>query len=128
MGSKGTGSLTDYTRSRTTSGGAGGGGGSRSAGSSGEDFCDKAISAALEEVDRCPFYQQQNTLPPNGAAIDVQPGQRLGAYSGGVLVGYLPVTYNYLAACIKSGRTYRGLVVSSTTVPINRVTVDVAPV
>ena len=128
MGSKGTGSLTDYSRSRTTSAGAGGGRGGRSGGSSGEDVCNKAISATLEEVDRCPFYQQQKALPPNGAAIDIQSGQRLGAYSGSVLVGYLPTTYNYLAACIKSGRTYKGLVVSSTTVPVNRVTVDIAPV
>jgi hypothetical protein len=122
MGSSGTGHLSDYS-GRKKSGDGGGG-------ASGEDLCDKAISATLEDVERSPYYKKQNAPPVKGTSVEVVFDRRPGvATTDGVLIGHLPTRYNYLKGCLDDGRTYRGTVVAvDKSAPVLVVTVDVAPV
>jgi len=127
MGSTGTGRFTDYSGKQDSSstGGIQGGG---SGGSSGEDRCDHAIAALLEEVERCAYLQIHKAPPPDGTAVVVSIRGRLSVDTvDGEVIGYLPTQYNYLAGCISSGRTYGGSVISTAATPIVRVHVDIAP-
>ena len=125
MGSTNTGRFSDYSdnsNSRRKSSGDGGGG------SSGDDKCQKAIHAKLEEVERCEYYRAHSVVPVEGTAIEITLNGRLCATTiGSEVVGYLPTKYNYLAICIQDGFSYVGEITSSSTNPIVRVTVDIAP-
>ena len=120
MGSQGIDRLTDYPG---TPGGASGAGGTN-----GEDRCSRAFSAAVEEVERCDYYQQHGDVPPNGTDVSITVDTRISVVTGGgEIIGYLSTQYNYLAACIQDGYRYVGIVTSASKSPIANVQVDIAP-
>ena len=125
MGSTNTGRFTDYSgtsKGKTKKGGSGGGG------SSGEDLCDKAFTADLEEVERCEYFKNLSDLPSKGSHVLVRFNGRLEVTdNSGELIGYLPTKFNYLAACIQDGNEYSGNVLSTTRTPIIKIRVDIAP-
>jgi hypothetical protein len=124
MGSVGTGSFTDYpgsTPKKITGGGTSGGSG-------GEDPCDKAFSADLEDFERSEYFAQHKAPPKVGLEVTVSLEKRLTVRSGAnETLGFLPTKFNYLAGCIKSGRNYRGQVSGVSSKPLIRVRVDIAP-
>lgn len=125
MGSTNTGRFTDYSDNSTGKRKPSGDGG----GSSGDDPCQKAFSAELEEVERCEYYRKYSILPAKGTEVDIILNARLEAVNkGGETIGYLPTKFNYLAACIEEGNLYSGIVSSTTKTPIIKVSVDIAPV
>ncbi len=123
MGSTGSGSFTDYSQYKPT-GSSGNGGGS------GEDICGKAFSTHLQEVSRCFYYLNYNTIPPLGTDVKVRfNGLRLSVETlSGEEIGYLPTRYNYLKNCLADNFTYSGKVTSSTETPVPSVHVDIVPV
>jgi hypothetical protein len=92
VGSTGTNKFTDYSGSKSTDvkGGATGG-------ASGADPCDSAFTTDLEDVDRCSYYQTNNTLPSTGTQIYVTHNKRLEVVdaTSNLSLGYLPTYYNY---------------------------------
>jgi hypothetical protein len=122
MGSSGTGTLSDYS-DKTTKRGDG-----KGEGESGKDPCEKAFNALLEDVERCSYYIKHKSLPPRGTEVSVSFSRRLLVETlDGEAIGYLPTAYNYLAGCMKNGRSYGGQVSSASTKPIVRVHVDIGP-
>jgi hypothetical protein len=121
MGSSGTGHFSDYPGTMADKpGGAGG--------SSGEDQCNQQIMTALEDVERCDFFINHSRLPDVGTPIQVSLAIRLTVITNeGETIGFLPTQYNYLAACIKAGRNYQGVVASSSLRPISKVQVEIMP-
>lgn len=120
MGSRGTNKFDDYTVDRQGPGG--------SDRPSTDGPCDKAITAVLEEVERCSYFQQYQSLPLIGTPIKLKFEKRLGVATGaGELIGYLPTEFNYLAGCISTGRSYEGSVVSTANTPVAMIRVDLAP-
>ena len=87
-------------------------------GSSGEDRCDKAFSVRLEEVEHVPSIGST-------VVIDVQEGRISAETSKGVLVGYLPLSTNWMLGCMNDGRSYSGTVSLSIASPVAVVNVDV---
>jgi len=120
MGSSGSGTLSDYSKST---------GSSKPEQASGGDPCKKAFSDALEEVDRCEYFTQHHSVPAVGTPVTVRLGKRLEVLSPGMeIIGYLPTARNYLAACIASGISYAGVVANSRLRPVSYVSVDILPI
>lgn len=72
----------------------------------------------LEDIEHSAYYQAHGGPPPAGTALEVQLVKRLIAVTGdGQSVGNLPTALNYLAACMKDGWRYTGLVVASGSAP-----------
>lgn len=119
MGSTGSGSFTDY------SGGSGKSEGAGSGGSSGDDRCSQAFSTGLEDVEEYDFYLTTNNVPVVGSQISLVHENRIIAVDhDGKAVGALPTKFNYLAACIKDGFKYTGVVTASTSKPTPQVNAD----
>jgi len=112
MGTTGTGRFGDY-----------------GAGQDEGDRCDKAFAADLEDLATCAFYRDHESLPPAGTLIALIVNQRVTVVTAGTgeEIGHLPTEFNYLRACIRSGRIYEGLVKSIAERPLLRVSVDIAP-
>lgn len=107
MGSSGSGRISDYPGSSKGGKGSGGGNGK-------EDRCAKAFDAILEDVEHSDYYKKSRKVPPVGTKLRVAVRKRLVAETeAGESVGNLPTKLNYLAACIKEGWSYRGLVTKS---------------
>lgn len=120
MGSTGSGSFTDYSGTSNNNSSRGGSGGS-----SGTDRCRQAFSCVLEEVAQCDFYARNRGLPPSGTELQLALDGRLFAVDGtGTRIGALPTRFNYLAACIRSGIQYRGVVTGSTGSPVPSLSAD----
>lgn len=119
MGSTGSGSFTDYSGAPKASSGKG-----TSGGTSGEDICSQAFSAALEDVAQYGYFNAHQNVPPVQAQLDIVLNGRLIAMAGNDAVGALPTRFNYLAACIADGFTYRGLVTFSVNGPNPQVHAD----
>ena len=94
MGSTGTDRFSDYPGTRGDQGGSSGVGGS-----SGEEQCDRAFATALEEVERCAFFQQYKDVPHRGTSVSIKLGQRIIVVESNTneTIGYLPTQFNYLA-------------------------------
>ena len=123
MGSTGTGKFSDYPGSKSSTGGAGAGSGG------GQNPCDKAFNARLEDVERCSYYQNHSAPPPRDTEVEIIFKERLcAATRDGVVVGYLPTKFNYLAKCIKDNYTYEGIVVKSLNNNPVVVEIDVTPI
>ncbi|RPJ05124.1 MAG: hypothetical protein EHM28_12735 [Spirochaetaceae bacterium] len=91
--------------------------------------CEMAFSADLESVGECPYYLNNQALPPAGTRVIINLGARVCIQSeDGVLLGYLPAIYNYLVMCISSGYMYSGTIASASFAPHVAVRVDIAPV
>lgn len=123
MGSTGSGRFTDYSGSKKANGKGSKGG--QGGGSSGTDRCLQALSCTLEEVSQCEFYATNGKVPAPNTSLKVILDKRLFAINDkGVKVGALPTKYNYLAACMKAGFTYAGLVTTSKISPTPAITAD----
>lgn len=115
MGSSGSGKLSDYPG---TSGGGGGGSQGGGGDQPPEDRCARAVSAVLEDIEHSDYYKAHGEPPPNGTDLEVRQAKRLIAVtSDGLSVGSLPTNLNYLAACMKDGWQYTGLVTNSESGP-----------
>lgn len=124
MGSTTSGRFNDYPSPKPKGVGGGGGDGGPDDG----DRCGKALSTALEEVERCQYFHDYGAVPTPGTKVILEVGKRLSVKAeGGVTIGFLPTQYNYLAICVSAGYEYRGVVVSSSSPPLSRVVVDLAP-
>jgi hypothetical protein len=120
MGSTGTGRLSDYSGSEDLT--------KQTGGSSGEDSCNKAISANLEDVERCAYFKVHDDVPTRETQVSLVLNKRLMVIEqSGLIIGYIPTQFNYLAGCINRGLSYRGIVSASSRRPIARVLVDLAP-
>ncbi|PDT09624.1 hypothetical protein CO655_17475 [Rhizobium sp. M1] len=79
----------------------------------------------LEEVSQCDFYTVNRAVPPVGTEVLLAHDRRLFAVMpDGTKIGALPTAYNYLAACMRDGNTYVGVVSRSGLLPIPFVAVD----
>lgn len=121
MGSTGSGRFSDYSGVIDKGDGSGGG-------TSGTDRCTQAFTAILEEVAQCEYYEAHQKIPATGTLLKLQLDRRIFAVDAqGLKVGVLPTSYNYLAACIKSGIDYIGVIKASSANPIPQVEVDFSP-
>jgi hypothetical protein len=122
MGSSGSGRISDYPGTSSSSGGSG------SVNTGAQDRCAKAFNARLEDVEQSEYYQAHGTLPLTGTSLQVSQRKRLVAQTAeGESIGNLSTTFNYLAACMKDGWTYVGTVQNVTSgAPVAIVSVDFA--
>ncbi|WP_025663946.1 hypothetical protein [Aquimarina megaterium] len=121
MGSSGSGNFSDYPGSKPTGGG-------KSGGSSGENKCEKAFTAMLEEIDRCPYYIEKKDVPKVGDEVKIGFDKRPTAISkDGLTVGYLPTKFNYIKMCLDDGYSFIGRVASSSSDLVAAVSIDVIP-
>ena len=117
MGSSGSGRLTDYPGTSPV--------GSKGASQKGEggggppdDRCGRAFSASLEDIEHSEYYLAHSSPPPVSEPLRVRHGKRLVAETvDGQSVGNIPTPLNYLAACLKEGWSYQGLVTASNSGP-----------
>ncbi len=123
MGSTGSGSFTDY--SGTPKAGTGTG---ASGGTSGEDICSQAFSAALEDVAQYGYFHAHQNVPPVHTVLNIVLNGRLIAMAGNEAVGALPTKFNYLAGCIEEGFSYKGTVTFSVNGANPQVHADFAPI
>lgn len=116
MGSTRSSNFTDYTGTRSNDG---------TGGTSGVDICRQAFSCSLEEIDLCDYFVMHGAVPPVGTPLVIIHQKRLfAATQQGVKVGALPTRLNYLAACMKSGISYVGVVTASALLPVPMVSAD----
>lgn len=122
MGSSGSGRISDYPGSSTSTGGGGGTTG-------GSDRCAQAFAVALEDIEHCDFYKAGGAVPLPGQQLRIAHRKRIVAETdGGITVGNLPTSYNYLAGCLKDGWTYTGTVTASNgSAAVAAVSADFAP-
>ncbi|MBQ2262459.1 MAG: hypothetical protein II336_13935 [Loktanella sp.] len=119
MGSSGSGKFTDYSGAKKTDG---------TGGSSGSDRCSQAFSAKLEEIEQCDFFSANNTVPAADTVLSIMLEGRIFATNGnGMKIGALPTSLNYLAGCLKEGKTYVGVVTESGLQPFAFITADFTP-
>jgi hypothetical protein len=97
-----------------------------------KDKCDRAFSADLDDVGTSDYYTKNRGTPSVNSQVSV------GMHTAGghsrpaafddkrVLLGYLPVEFNYLVKCLKSFK-YEGLVTHATKKPVPAITIDVQP-
>lgn len=115
MGSSGSGRIGDYPGSSPENKNGDGGG---AGGAGGDDRCARAFNVQLEDIEQSEFYTTTNALPPVGTQLRIALKKRLVAETlQGQIVGNLPTSHNYLAACIKAGWTYVGNVQGTTSGP-----------
>lgn len=121
MGSSGSGNFTDYSGTAGKPDGKGG----TSGGSGGDDKCRQAFNAGLEDVALFAFFKANGTVPSTGSTLSLAFRHRVIAIDqSGTEVGSLPTKFNYLAACLKDGIQYAGVVTSSTASPVPQVDAD----
>lgn len=116
MGSTGSSRFSDYSGSKKTDG---------TGGTSGNDRCRQAFSCDLEEVAQCDFFTNTGTVPAVNTELTLIHDVRIFAVTAeGVRVGALPTAYSYLAACMRDGNDYVGIITASTLSPFPRVAAD----
>jgi len=116
MGSTRSSNFTDYSGSRSNDG---------TGGTGGVDRCRQAFSCPLEEIELCDYFITHATVPPVGTELVIVHQKRLfAATQQGVKVGALPTSFNYLAACMKDGIHYVGVVTASGILPVPAVSAD----
>src|ERR1700694_3556640 len=121
MGSSGSGRFSDYPGSSKEKESGGGG-------AAAGDRCARAFGTSLEDVEHCYYFKKHGTTPSVGTVLHVAHKKRMVAQTdSGEIVGNLPTSFNYLAACLKDGYTYVGQVrTSSVKGPVAVVAVDFA--
>ncbi|SIT59048.1 conserved hypothetical protein [Mesorhizobium prunaredense] len=116
MGSTRSSNFTDYSGTRSNDG---------AGGTSGIDRCRQAFSCSLEEIELCDYFITHSTVPPVGTELVILHQKRLfAATPQGVKVGALPTSFNYLAACMKDGIAYIGVMTASGMLPVARISAD----
>ena len=128
MGSSGASRFSDYPeKPRSKVKGTGGQSGV-AGGSSGQDPCDLAFSAVLEDFERSDYFKAHRAAPKVGTQVIIDRGKRLFARTrSGESVGNLPTRLNYLAMCIESGRSYSGRIRNVSPGLIAKITIDAGP-
>lgn len=122
MGSSGSGNFTDYSNTNRPSGTGSTGG------TSGNDPCRQAFSVSLEEVAQCDFFVSNGAVPSTSTVLSLVFERRIFAVTeSGIQVGALPTQFNYLAACLRDGVSYVGIVTDSNLQPFPFVTADFTP-
>lgn len=122
MGSTGSGNFSDYSKRPPKSAN------DKSGGGSGEDQCLRAFSTDLEDIESCEYFVRNNNVPPVGTEVTVVLDKRLCVQDlKGVVIGYLPTRYNYLAGCMDEGHSYSGRVSESGLGVLAYVRVDIHP-
>ena len=120
MGSSGSGRFSDYYKRPTVNTENG-----QSGGSSGEDRCERAFTVELEDVAQHQFYNTNNIVPAKGTEVVIQLNKRLvAAIPNSLTIGSIPTSHNYIAACLKEGFQYKGVVLTSSNTPTPRIVVD----
>jgi hypothetical protein len=113
MGSSGSSRISDYPGS--AGGKPGGGDGS---GGGADDRCARAFNTVLEDVEHSDYYVKNGAVPPVGTELTIVARKRIIAVTkGGESVGNLPTSFNYLAASLKDGWTYFGVIRNATNPP-----------
>lgn len=121
MGSSGSGRFSDYSGAGRQSDGNGG----ESGGASGSDRCRQAFSTSLEDVGLYSYFSTTSTVPAIGTALTLVFRTRVLALdAAGAEVGALPTRFNYLAACMRDGISYAGVVTNSGILPAPQVDLD----
>jgi hypothetical protein len=112
MGSKKTSRFADYSESpKTTKTGSGA---TEAGGTSPDDRCARAFSATLEDVEHSDHFRNGGSTPAVGTTLRIAHKKRVVAETlVGEIVGNLPTAFNYLAACLRDGFTYTGIVRTS---------------
>lgn len=124
MGSTGSGNFSDYS-GRT---GQSGNGSGASGGSSGGDQCGQAFTVGLEDVGDYDYFTARGEVPAQGTVLEIILSTRVVAVTGdGLVVGALPTSRNYIAACLGDGYSYTGVVRSSSLEGMPQVQVDIVP-
>lgn len=123
---------SDYGSSSSGAGSQTGSGGGGTAGGRGaSDPCSIAIDASLEEVAICDYWTQRAAVPARGieaTLLETLVSGRLAVSCEGLLVGYLPVRFNYVyRECLPAGVTYAGEVTDSDGGPVPLVRVLLQP-
>jgi len=99
-----------------------------SGGSSGQDRCDQAFSAVLEDFEHSAYFAKHGSPPKVGARVGIAKGTRLFAKTtGGLSIGNLPTPFNYLAGCMAGGRNYSGEITAVSGSKVVKITIDAAP-
>ena len=124
MGSSGSGTFSDYSRHKPLKNED-----ADSGGSSGKDRCGQAFESALEEVSRCFYFMNRNSVPLAGTEVKITfNGLRFAIETTlGEELGYLPTGRNYIKVCIDSGFKYIGAVNSASLKPTPSIRVDIFP-
>lgn len=116
MGSSGTSSFSDYPGSRGGSRASGEGAGGGGAGEGG-DVCERPFQTHLEEVATCDYYRNNGAVPSDSTTVSIRNtlvSGRIGIQtSNGVLIGYLPTSFNYVLQCINRGFSFTGKVTNA---------------
>lgn len=121
MGSTGSGNFSDYPGNRNAIPGISGG-------ESMIDVCERAFIVRLEDVATSEFYQRYGNIPQIGTSVIISSASRIVAIDkGGMIIGNLPTSYNYLMRCLMEGYHYEGKVTSSHNVPLPSVEIAVTP-
>lgn len=124
MGSTGSGNFSDYSGRL----GQSGNGGSSSGGSSGTDQCGQAFTVGLEDVGDYNYFTTKNAVPAKDTVLNIVLSTRVVAVTAdGLVVGALPTSKNYIAACLEDGFSYTGVVRSSSLEGMPQVQVDIVP-
>jgi hypothetical protein len=108
MGSRGSGSFSDYPNGSAT-----------------DDQCDRAFAVSLEDIEHCDFFKRHAAVPPIGTVLTLAHQKRIVAQTQtGEVVGNLPTRFNYLASCLRLGYTYQGEIRQSRTGAVAVVSAD----
>ncbi|OQP88465.1 hypothetical protein BTR14_01555 [Rhizobium rhizosphaerae] len=79
----------------------------------------------MEDVAQCDLFTNTSNVPAVGTELTlVHAGRIFAATPEGVRVGALPTKYNYLAACLRDGNDYVGVVTASAHAPFPQVSAD----
>lgn len=119
MGSRGSGRFSDYTGTIAKNADSAGG-------ASGVDRCKQAFTCSLEDVAQSAYFSKNQSTPPSGSNLQIVLQARLFAVDAksGLIVGALPTSFNYLAACITSGINYLGVITVSANTPVPNISAD----
>lgn len=74
---------------------------------------------------QCDYFTTNSAVPPVATEVTLVHDRRLfAAMLDGTKIGALPTSFNYLAACMRDGNSYVGVVSRSGLAPIPFVAVD----
>jgi hypothetical protein len=126
MGSTGHGRLSDYSEKsgKQLSNKKPGEGGS-----DGKDQCDNEINTALEEVERSAYFLTYDSLPGINTPVKLVLKKRpcVVTTDSEEVLGYLPTKFNYVAACLRAGHKFEGIIELSTERPLPKIIVFLSP-
>lgn len=128
MGTSGSSRFSDYPERPPTKVVSVTGRGGVAGGSGGEDRCDRAFTATLEDHERSEYHAKHSAPPKVGVTVVIDKNKRIVArVASGESIGNLPTSFNYLAACMADGRSYRGRITAITGSAVLKITIEAGP-